>query len=166
MATTFSFDIVSEYDKAELNNVFDQTAREMAGRYDFKNTSAALEWLSADKTGVKVTGDHQFHIDSILDIFRKKLAIRGQSQKILDMSKEPVTTNMKMTLEVPFKHGLDQDKAKKITSLIRDAYPKTKTQIQGESVRVTSPKKDELQAVMNLVRSKEFDFPLNFNNFR
>lgn len=163
---SFSFDIVSEFDKAEMNNVLDQVKREIANRYDFKGSSADIDWLDNDKTGFKITGDNQFHLDSIIEIVRKKLATRGQSQKVLDTSSEPITTNLKMTWEIAFQRGLDQEKAKKITKLIRDDLPKVKTQIQGEEVRITSQKKDELQAVMQLIKSKDFDFPLNFTNFR
>lgn len=162
----FSFDVVSEYDKAEMNNVFDQTQREMGNRYDFKGTPAAIEWLNADKTGLKVTGNGEWQIDAILDIVRKKLAARNQSQKVLDTSKEITESNLKATKEVPFKHGLDQDKAKKITSLVRDKFPKVKTQIQGDAVRVMSGSKDDLQAVMQLLKSQDFDFPLSFINYR
>lgn len=162
----FSFDIVSEYDKAEMNNVFDQAQREMLNRYDFKGTPAQLEWLNPDKTGFKVTGNSDYQIEAVLDIVRKKLAARSQSQKVLDISQEPVVANLKTTKDIPFLHGLDQEKAKKITSLIRDNYPKVKTQIQGEEVRVVSDKKDLLQAVMQLIRKQDFDFPLHFTNFR
>jgi cyclic-di-GMP-binding protein len=162
----FSFDIVSECDKAELNNVFDQALREIASRYDFKGTPAELEWLNADKTGVKVTGSGDWQIDAILDIVRKKLATRGQSQKVLDTSREAVVANLKTTKEVPFKQGLDQDKAKQITKLIRDEHPKVKTQIQGDAVRVMSGSKNDLQAVMQLVKSQDFDFPVSFTNYR
>src|SRR4030095_6386124 len=162
----FSFDVVSEYDKAEMNNVFDQTQREIANRYDFKGTPAALERLNDDKDGLKVTGRGVWQIDAILDIFRKKLAARGQSQKVLDTSREPVTSNLKTTKEVPFKQGLDQDKAKQITKLIRDEKPKVKTQIQGDAVRVMSTSKDDLQAVMQLLKSQDYDFPVSFTNFR
>lgn len=162
----FSFDIVSDYDKAELNNVFDQTQREITARYDFKGTSANVEWLNDDKSGLKITGDHQYQLDAIAEIVRKKLAAREQSQKLLDTSREPVTSNLKMTWEVPFKQGLDQDKAKKVTSAIRENFPKAKTQIQGQEVRVMSGSKDELQGIMQLLRSKDFDFPLSFTNFR
>lgn len=163
---TFSFDIVSDYDKAELNNVFDQTKRELENRYDFKGTPAGIEWLDDDKAGFKITGNSDWQIDAILDIVRKKLAARNQSQKILDISKEPATSNLKTTKEVPFRKGLDQDKAKKITSLLRDKLPKAKTQIQGQEVRVSSTSKDELQAVMQLLRDTDFDFPLSFTNYR
>lgn len=161
----FSFDIVSEYDKAEMNNVFDQTQRELDSRYDFKGTPAAIEWLD-DKKGLKVTGNGEWQIDAILDTVRKKLATRGQSQKVLDTSKELVESNLKTTKEVPFKEGLDQDKAKQLTKLIRDQYPKVKTQIQGDAVRVMSGSKDDLQAVMHLVSAEDLDFAVSYTNYR
>jgi uncharacterized protein YajQ (UPF0234 family) len=162
----FSFDAVSEYDKAEMNNVYDQTQREIANRYDFKGTPAAIEWLNNDKTGFKVIGSGEWQIDAILEIVRKKMATRGQSQKILDVSREIVESNLKASKEVPFKQGLDQDKAKQITKLLRDDFSKVKAQIQGDAVRVTSNSKDDLQAVMQALRAKDFDFPLSFTNYR
>jgi uncharacterized protein YajQ (UPF0234 family) len=163
---TFSFDIVSDYDKAEMNNVFDQVKRELDARYDFKGTPAAIDWLNGDKTGLKVIGNGEWQIDAILDIIRKKLAARNQSQKTLDVTHEITESNLKATKEVPFIQGLDQDKAKKITKLIRDDFPKVKTQIQGDAVRVTSGSKDDLQAVMQKLRATDFDFPLEFTNYR
>ncbi len=162
----FSFDVASEYDKAEMNNVFDQAQREMTNRYDFKNTPAELEWLDTEKTGLKVTGSGDWQIDAILDIVRKKLASRNQSQKVLDSTKEPTVSNLKTIKEVLFKQGLDQEKAKKITSLVRDTLPKVKTQIQGDVVRVTSGSKDDLQTVMQLLSAQDFDFPISFTNYR
>lgn len=161
----FSFDVVSDYDKAEMNNVVDQAQREISARYDFKGTSASLDWLG-EKTGLKITGDNQFHLDSIIEIVRKKAATRGISQKAFDTSKEPVTNNLKMTWEVPFVQGLDQEKSKKITTLLRDKLPKVKAQIQGDAVRVMSPKKDELQSAMSEIKQADFSFPVSFNNFR
>jgi uncharacterized protein YajQ (UPF0234 family) len=161
----FSFDAVSDYDKAEMNNVFDQTLREIDSRYDFKGTPAALEWLE-DKKGFKVTGSGEWQIDAILDIVRKKLATRGLSQKVLDTSRDIVESNLKATKEVPFKQGLDQEKAKQLTKVIRDAYPKVKPQIQGDAVRVMSTSKDDLQAVMQLLRSQDLDFSISFTNYR
>ena len=162
----FSFDIVSDYDKAEMNNVFDQAQREIGSRYDFKGTPASIEWLNGDKTGIKVTGSGDWQIEAILEIVRKKLAARGQSQKVLDTNKAMEVANLKTTQEVPFKKGLDQDKAKMITRLIRDHFPKIKSQIQGDTVRVTGPSKDDLQVVMQQLRGEDFDFPLSFTNYR
>lgn len=162
----YSFDIVSEFDKAEMNNVFDQSQREIGNRYDFKGSPAEIEWLDADKTGLKITGSGDWQIDAILDIVRKKLAAREQSQKVLDTTKESVESNMKTTKEIIFKQGLDQEKAKKVTAMIREKYPKVKPQIQGETVRVMSNSKDDLQSVMQLIRAADFDFPLGFTNYR
>lgn len=162
----YSFDVVSEFDKAEMNNVFDQSQREIGNRYDFKGTPAEIEWLDGDKTGFKITGNGDWQIEAILDIVRKKLAARGQSQKVLDTTREVVESNMKASQEIPFKQDLDQEKAKKITALVREKFPKVKPQIQGDTVRVMSNSKDDLQSVMQLLRATDFDFPINFTNYR
>jgi uncharacterized protein YajQ (UPF0234 family) len=162
---SYSFDIVSEYDKAEMNNAFGQTQKELANRYDFKGTPAAIEWLG-DKTGLKVTGNGEWQVESIVDIFRKKLATRGQSTKVLDLTKPMVESNLKTTQEIPFKEGLDQDKAKQITKVLRESFPKVKAQIQGDAVRVNSGSKDDLQAVMQLIGQQDFDFAVSFTNYR
>ncbi len=162
---TFSFDIVSEIDKAEMNNVFSQAEREIGTRYDFRGTAAGIDWLD-DKKGFKLTGDNEWQIDAVLDIIRKKLSARAQSSKVLDLTQEKVTSNLKTTWEIPFKQGLAQDIAKKITSDIRSAVPKAKPQIQGETVRVTSASKDELQKVITLVKANDYDVPLQFINYR
>lgn len=162
----FSFDVVSEYDKGEMNNVLDQVQREITSRYDFKGSSAEIDWLDQNKSGFKIVGDHNFHLDAIIDMVRKKAATRGISQKTFDTSKEPITSNLKMSKVIPFVAGLDQDKAKKITSLLRESMPKVKAQIQGDSVRIMSPKKDELQTCMQLLRDATFEFPISFTNLR
>ena len=162
---TFSFDIVSTYDKSEMNNVFLQTQKEIDNRFDFKGTPAAIEWIG-DKTGIKVTGAGDWQIETILDILRKKLAARNQSSKSLDLTKEIITANLKSTKEITFVAGLKQKKTKQITSLLREQAPKVKGLIQGDTVRVTSSSKDELQNVIQLIHSQEFDFPVNFENYR
>lgn len=162
---TFSFDIESTYDVGEMNNVYDQTQREISTRYDLKGTQASLEWLD-DKKGVKICGDNQYHLDAIIEMLRKKAATRGVSQKVFDISKEPETTNLRMIWLVPFKNGLSSDDAKKITKQLRDELPKVKTQIQGDAVRVMSGKKDELQAAMQSIKTADYDFPVVFTNFR
>lgn len=162
---TFSFDIVSEYDKAEMNNVYLQTEKELGNRYDFKGTPAAIEWLG-DKTGFKIIGAGQWQLDAVLDIVRKKLASREQSAKVLDLSKTPIEANLKSTWEIPFKEGLSQENSKLITKKLRDEAPKAKAQIQGDAVRVTSGSKDELQNVMTLLHGADYDFALQFTNYR
>ena len=163
--SSFSFDIVSDFDIAEMNNVFSQTEKEINNRYDFKGTSAAIEWMT-DKSGFKIIGNNQWQLDAVLDIIRKKLSTRQQSAKILDLSKKPIENNLKSTWEIPFKQGLSQDNAKIITAELRTNLPKLKSQIQGDTVRVNSSSKDELQKAISLLNSKDFDFPLDFINYR
>ncbi len=162
---SFSFDIVSEVDKAEMNNVFSQTEKEISTRYDFRGTNAGIDWLD-DKKGFKITGDNEWQVDAVLDIIRKKFAAREQSSKVLDLGKEKVVANLKTTWDIPFKEGLPQDLAKKISADIRAEVSKTKPQIQGDAIRVTSASKDELQKVISLVKSKDYDAALQFINYR
>ena len=165
MAKDFSFDVVSDYDVAEMTNAVDQAQRELGQRYDFKGTSANLEFADG-KAGVNLTGDSQNQLNSILDVLQSKLVKRGVSLKVLDASREPVQGGKEMRWSVPFKKGLDQDKAKRLTKVIRDKYPKVKAQIQGESVRVSSISKDDLQGVIAALKAQDFDFPLDFQNYR
>ena len=162
---SFSFDIVSEIDKAELNNVFMQAEKEIQGRYDFKGTNAGIDWLD-DKKGLKLTGDIVWLFFAGLDSGLNKSATRGQSSKVFDLTKEKVTSNLKTTWEIPFKQGLDQPTAKRIAADIRTNAPKAKPQIQGDLVRVTSASKDELQKVISLVRENDYDTPLQCVNYR
>ncbi|MDB5187355.1 MAG: hypothetical protein JWM07_827 [Candidatus Saccharibacteria bacterium] len=148
-----------------MNNVIAGTEREIGTRYDFKGTPATIEWLD-DKKGYKITGASEWQCEAVLDIVRKKLAAREQSSKVLDLSKTPVESNLKTTWEIPFKQGLSQDDAKKITKQLREEMPKVKTQIQGDMVRVTSGSKNDLQDVIALLRGTEYEFPLQFINYR
>jgi uncharacterized protein YajQ (UPF0234 family) len=164
--SVFSFDIVSDYDKAEINNVFDQTRREIMNRYDFKNTPAAIDWNGSDKTTLLITGAGEWQIEAIIDIVRKKLATRSQSQKLLDTSQGIEESNLKAIKKVPLKHGLNHEQAKQITKQINSQFPRIKTSIQGDSIRVTSPSKNDLQSVIGLLKTVDFDFPLQFTNYR
>lgn len=161
----YSLDIVSEYDRAEINNVFTQALREISNRYDFKNTPANIEWIG-DKSGITVTAAHDMHLDAIIDIFRRGLINRGQSTKVLDLSKKPTNSNLKLVQEIPFVAGLDSDRAKIVAKAVRENFPKAKPVIQGDSVRVTSSSKDELQSVMAFLSSQDFDWPLSYTNYR
>jgi uncharacterized protein YajQ (UPF0234 family) len=162
---TFSYDIESTYDKAEMNNVQQQVAREIESRFDFKGTPAQVEWLT-DKKGFKVIGSNEWQVESIIDIIRKRLAVREISSKVLNLDEKIHEANMQAWKEVPFKDGLKQDDAKKITKLLKEKHPKLKAQIQGDVVRCTGASKDELQAAMQTLRSAELDFPLLFTNYR
>jgi uncharacterized protein YajQ (UPF0234 family) len=161
----FSFDVVSTYDKAEMNNAVEQTQREIENRYDLKGTPAAIEWLG-DKAGVKLIALNAWQIDQVLDILSKKLAGRNMTSKVLDLTKEVHEANMRAWQEVPFIDGLTQDKAKEVSKIIREAHPKAKPSIQGEAVRVVSNSKDELQGVMTTLKNADVDYPLSFTNYR
>ena len=165
MAKDFSFDVVSDYDLAEMTNAVDQAQRELMTRYDFKGTAAKLEF-GENKESVQVEGESQNQLDAILDMLQSKLIKRNVSLKVLDTSTEPVQGGKEMRWTIPFKKGLDQEKAKQITKLIRDKFPKAKTQIQGDEVRVSSTSKDDLQGVMAALRAADFEFPLDFQNYR
>ncbi|NCU30422.1 YajQ family cyclic di-GMP-binding protein [Candidatus Saccharibacteria bacterium] len=161
----FSFDVVSTYDKAEMNNAFDQTQREIETRYDFRGTPAAIEWLE-NKSGIKLIAANEWQIDQVLDILRKKLAVRSITSKVLDLTKPVNEANLRAWQDVPFIDGLTQEKAKSVSKIIRDAHPKAKPSIQGDAVRVVSGSKDELQAVMNTLKVADLDYPLSFTNYR
>lgn len=162
---TYSFDIESTYDKAEMNNVEQLVTKEIANRYDFKGTPAAIEWL-ADKKGFKVIGSNEWQLEAVIDMIGKQLAKRGMTSKVLDVSGKVTEANLRAWKDVPFRDGLSQDDAKKITKLLKESHPKVKTQIQGDTLRCTCSSKDELQLVMQTLRSKDFDFPLVFTNYR
>lgn len=161
----FSFDIESTFNKPEMNNVHQLVVREIANRFDFKGTPADVEWLP-DKKGFKVIGADEFQVQSIIDMIGRQLAKRNMTSKVLDLGGAHNAANMRAWQDVPFKDGLSQENAKKITKLLKEAHPKVKAQIQGDSVRCTSNSKDELQSVMATLNQADFDFPLSFGNYR
>ena len=165
MSKTFSFDIVSEYDKSEMNNAVDQTAREIQTRYDFQGTGSKISY---DKEAAKIDieSNSELKINTIVDIIESKFIKRGINLLHLDKTQETIQSGMLYKKSLPLVQGLDQQKAKTITKLLRDEYPKLKTQIQGEEIRATSVSKDELQSAMNFLKSSNIDIPLNFVNFR
>ncbi|MEO7617747.1 MAG: YajQ family cyclic di-GMP-binding protein [Candidatus Saccharibacteria bacterium] len=165
MAKDFSFDVVSDYDVAEMTNAVDQAQRELGTRYDFKGTAASIEFTEGKK-GVLLQGDSKNQLDALLDMLQGKLIKRNIALQVLDTSSEPVQGGKEMRWTLDFIKGLDQEKAKKITKAIRDTFPKVKAQIQGEEVRVSAASKDDLQGVMTLLKQQDFDFPVDFQNYR
>ncbi|PIZ01180.1 YajQ family cyclic di-GMP-binding protein [bacterium (Candidatus Howlettbacteria) CG_4_10_14_0_8_um_filter_40_9] len=167
MAKDFSFDIVSDFDPQEMTNALDQTQREIANRYDFKGTNSKIDFLEGSKDELLLLVDSEYKLTALIDILSSKMISRGLSLKILDLSSpnEEASGNM-VRKKIKLLKGLDQEKAKKVTKLIREDYPKAKANIQGDTVRVSSAKKDELQEIMTLLKSAELDFPLQFENYR
>jgi len=159
-----SFDIVSKIDHQEVDNALGQAAREIAQRYDFKGTGAEIKW-SGDKA-IEIAANADDRANAVLEVFKEKLIKRQQSLKILDAS-EPRQSGKESRITVGLQEGISQENAKKISKLIRDEGPKgVKAQVQGDELRVSSKKRDDLQTVIALVKSQDYDFAVQFTNYR
>jgi cyclic-di-GMP-binding protein len=159
-----SFDIVSRIDHQEVDNALNQAAKEIGTRFDFRGVGASIAW-SGDH-GVDIRANSEERALAVLDVFKEKLVKRGVSLKTLDPG-EPKLSGKEYRLGVGLKEGISQDDAKKISKLIRDEGPKgVRAQVQGEELRVASKKKDDLQAVIALVKGGDFGLALQFVNFR
>lgn len=157
-----SFDIVSEIDKHELQNAVDNANRELSTRFDFRGVEASFEY-SGGETVLKAEAD--FQLQQMLDILRSKLIKRNLDPGV--MTEEDIVHSGKtFNQKVNFKEGIDADTAKKIVKMIKEAKIKVQSAIQGEKVRVTGKKRDDLQEAIALVKSAELDQPFQFNNFR
>ena len=157
-----SFDVVSEIDSHELTNAVDQASRELSQRFDFKNTGAEFE---LEETTVTMSAPAEFQLKQMLEILKLKIAKRGIDIVCLEV-KEPLVNLAVAKQLVVLRHGIDQETGKKVTRLIKDSKLKVQAQIQGEKVRVTGKKRDDLQEAIALLRKSSFDVPLQYNNFR
>ena len=157
-----SFDIVSEVNKHELTNAVDQAVRELEQRFDFKGTGASF---SLEETTVTMKADADFQLRQMLDILKLRLAKRNIDIGCLEV-KDPQITLVSATQQVILKHGIDADTGRKITRLVKDSRLKVQAQVQGEKVRVTGKKRDDLQEAIALLRKSELGIPLQFDNFR
>ena len=159
-----SFDIVSKLDQQEIDNAINQAEREITQRFDFKGTGATIK-RSGD-SAVEISANADDRAAAVLDVFKDKLIKRNQSLKILDAG-EPRQSGKESKIDVALKEGISQENAKKIGKLIRDEGPKgVKVQVQGDELRVTSKKRDDLQAVIALVKGQDYDFAVQFTNYR
>jgi uncharacterized protein YajQ (UPF0234 family) len=163
MAGDVSFDVVSDFDEQELRNALDQVRREAVQRYDLKSAHIDIEH---GKEELVITTDNEYLAGVIKDLIESKAIRRSLSLKIFDWGKVEQAGGNKVRQEVKLRRGLPEDVAKRITKLIRDDYPKVKSQIQGDAVRVSGKSKDDLQRV--IVRLRELDeiVPLQFENYR
>ncbi|WP_273149094.1 YajQ family cyclic di-GMP-binding protein [Methylophaga thiooxydans] len=158
-----SFDIVSEVDKHELTNAVDQANRELANRFDFRGTDARVD--QSDKVLI-LHADSDFQLDQLLDILRLKLVKRGIEISCLEV-KDPVGNGKMRKQDVIVREGIEKDLSRKIVKIIKESKAKVQAAIQGDSVRVTGKKRDDLQGVMAMLKGNEaIDMPLQFNNFR
>ena len=159
-----SFDVVSEIDQQEVRNAVDQTARELATRFDFKGTGATIAWQGDHAIEISASADDR--ASAVLDVFKGKLVKRNQSLKILDAA-EPRQSGQVSKIAIALKEGITSDDAKKISKLIRDEAPKSvKAQIIGEELRVSSKSRDDLQATQSLLKEQDYDFAIQFTNYR
>jgi len=158
-----SFDVVSKVDRQEVDNALNQTAKEAATRYDFKGTGAEIAWSGES---ILLKAESEERVKALLDVFKEKLIKRQISLKTLDAG-EPQPSGKEYRITAKVSEGISQDNAKKVAKVIRDEGPKgIQAQIQGEQLRVSGKKKDDLQAVINLLKGKDFDFALQFTNYR
>lgn len=158
-----SFDIISKIDQMELDNAFNQCDRELATRFDFKNTGTKVE-----KTGIKVVieSDTEERAKAALDVFKDKLVKRTVSLKHLEAS-DPKLSGKTYIISCEFKEGISTENAKKIAKFLKESGPKSlKTQIQGDELRVSSKSRDDLQVAISIVKQESWEFAVQFTNFR
>ncbi len=163
MAADSSFDIVSKVDRQEVDNALNQAAREVRQRFDFKGTDASIEW-SGDQIAMRANGEER--VKAIWDVFQSKLVRRKVDLKSVHAT-DPKLSGKLWHMTADMQNGISQENAKKISKLIRDEGPKgVKAQIQGDELRVSSKSRDALQQVQKLVRDADFDFAVQFVNYR
>ncbi len=160
-----SFDTVCEPNLVEVKNAVDNTAKEIGTRFDFKGTAAAIELKEKDKE-IVLTGDADFQLQQVDEVLRNKLAKRNVDMRFLDKGDVTKAGGDKVRQVIKIKSGIEAEQAKKITRLLKDSKLKVQAAIQGDAVRVTGAKRDDLQAAMALIKSDVPDLPVSFDNFR
>jgi uncharacterized protein YajQ (UPF0234 family) len=164
VAAESSFDIVSKIDRQEVDNALNQTVKEIGTRFDFRGVGASIAW-SGDHA-VEIRANSEERANAVLDVFKDKLVRRQVSLKVLDPG-DPKPSGKEYRLGVALKEGISQDDAKKISKIIRDEGPKgIRAQVQGDELRVSSKKKDDLQEAIALLKGRDFDFAIQFVNYR
>lgn len=159
-----SFDIVSKVDRQEADNALNQAAKELAQRFDFKNTDTTIEWKG--ELGVEITSGTEERAKAALDVFKEKIVKRGLSLKSFE-AQDPRASGKEYKISGSFKAGISAEQAKKLGKLIRDEGPKNvKVQVIGEELRVSGKSRDDLQEVQRLVKEADLDFATQFVNYR
>ena len=163
MASTFSFDVVSKYDRQELKNAVDQTRREIDTRYDLKGTNTELDLNDND---ISINTESEMSLTAIRDILESKLIRRDLSLKILDYQEEETASGGRVRITIKLKEGIPDDVAKSLSKQIREQNKKVTPQIQGDTLRVQAKSKDDLQDVIQLLKGEDVPVALQFVNFR
>ncbi len=165
MASTFSFDVVSEVNFMEVENAINQAQKELSQRFDFKGSKSSIDYNKADKK-ITLIGDDEFKLKALIDIVEGKFAKRGVSLRTLDYKAIEHAFEGTVRQVIELISGLPSDKAKELSKLIKDSKIKVNTQIEGSKVKVSSAKKDDLQAVIAYLKTANFSLPLQFTNYR
>jgi cyclic-di-GMP-binding protein len=165
MATNASFDISTGADLQEVDNAVNQALKEVAQRYDFKGTHCTIEFDRA-KAEIRLAADDQFRMDALVDVLRGRLVKRGVPVKNLKFGEPVAATGSSVRVTVSLTQGIPADTAKKIVKIIKEGFRRATASIQGDEVRISSPSKDELQAVIALLRGQDFGIELKFGNYR
>jgi len=160
-----SFDVVSKVDRQEVDNALNQAGKEIGQRFDFKNTGASITWSGENAVEIKANSDDR--VKAVLDVFKERLIKRNVSLKALDHGDPQAAGGGTSRLMVTIRQGIDDEKAKAIVKRIKADGPKgVQSQVQGDMVRVSSKKRDDLQAVIAMLREADFGIPLQFQNYR
>ncbi len=164
MASDSSFDVVSRVDEQELDNALNQARKEIAGRFDFKNSIASIE---NDDKSITVLADDELKLKNVIDIIQSKLVKRGIDIKALDMSAKPEqASHSALRQKIALRTGIPKDKSKPLIDAIKSSKLKVQAQYQDEQIRVSAKSKDDLQKVIQLLKDLEYDLPLQFVNYR
>ena len=163
MASTYSFDIVSDFDRQELVNAIDQAKREIGNRYDLKDTKTKID---LGETAITIETDSEFTLQSVHTVLQTKTAKRNLSLKIFDYGKIESASGSRVRQEIQLKKGISKEISKQITKIIKDEFKKIQASIQGDAVRVSAKSKDELQQVIQRLKQEDLPVPLQFNNYR
>ncbi|MEB3195136.1 MAG: YajQ family cyclic di-GMP-binding protein [Cyanobacteriota bacterium] len=163
MADSFSFDVVSDFDRQELVNAVDQVRREVAQRYDLKDSKTEIELEEASLT---ITTASDMTLEAVNDVLRQKATKRNLSLKIFDFQASEAVGGNRVMQVVKLRKGLSQELAKKLSKTVRDQVKKVTVAIQGDSLRVTGKNKDDLQQVIQLLKQEDLEVPLQFENYR
>ena len=163
MASTYSFDVVSDFDRQELVNALDQARREVKSRYDLKDTKTEID-LKEDSINIETDSD--MTLRAVHTLMQTKAAKRNLSMKIFDFGDVDSASGSRVRQEVKLKKGIEKEEAKKISKLIKDNLKKVQSSIQGDSVRVSAKNKDDLQAAIALIKAEDWPMALQFNNYR
>jgi cyclic-di-GMP-binding protein len=163
MASTYSFDIVSDFDRQELVNAIDQVVRDIKSRYDLKDSKTTVE---LGEQAITIHSDSEFTLESVHTVLREKAAKRNLSQKIFEFGKVDSASGNRVRQEITLKKGISQEIAKQISKLIRDEFKKVQASIQGDAVRVSAKDKDDLQIVIQRLKQEDYPVALQFTNYR